>query len=287
MASMRARLLRGALERASGSSPVQVPEYPLRVRSRWGWEQPPLTSVATWLAARESHYTEAVDDVLAMAEWAAAVDRTGSTPGEPYWENDYWGTVDALFQCAALKRRDPALYMEVGSGWSTLFARRAIGDFGLRTRIVSIDPSPRTDVDARCDEVIRTPLEETDLTIFDRLSAGDVVFIDGSHTALMNSDSTVFFLEVLPRLAAGVLVGVDDVFLPSDYHSSWVERVYGEQYLLAAFLLGGADGWTVRFPGFWLTQASPAAGRFAGVWPRVENRFGRFASSFWMERTAA
>jgi hypothetical protein len=279
------KLLRRALERATGSSPVLVPEYPMRLRARWGWGADPLGPMAAWLAAREPDYEQSVADAADLADWATDVARTGAGPGQPQWENDYWGTVDALMQCAALKRRDPGLYLEVGSGWSTLFARRAITDFGLRTRIVSIDPDPRADVDAVCDEVVRAPFEDAGLAAFERLGAGDVVLMDGSHTALMNSDATVFLLEVLPRVPAGVLVGIDDVFLPDDYPPTWVSRIYGEQYVLAAFLLGGAHGWTVRFPGWWLTGHSGLGARFDALWPTVENRFGRHGGSFWLERT--
>ena len=281
------RFLRRALERVSGVSPVLVPEFPLDLRARWGWGSPVADAVAARLAAGEADYAPAVDDAAALADWAATIGRTPNRPGDPCWENEYWGTVDALVQCAALKRRDPALYLEVGSGWSTLFARRAIEDFGLRTRIVSIDPEPRAEVDARCDEVIRERFEHVDLALFDRLTSGDVVLFDGSHTALMNSDATVFFLEVLPRIPEGVLVGIDDVFLPWDYPPQWVYRVYGEQYLLATFLLGGAQGWTVRFPGWWVVEESQLNERFADLWPVVENRLGRHAGSFWLERTGS
>jgi hypothetical protein len=279
-------MLRRALERAAGSSPALVPEYPLRIRPRWGWGAPLLAPVVARLEAGEAGYEPMVDDVVELAGWAADIPRKPFGPGEPAWENDYWGTIDALMQCAALRRRDPALYLEVGSGWSTLFARRAISDFGLRTRIVSIDPQPRAEVDASCDEVLRHPLEDADLGIFGTLAPGDVVFVDGSHTALMSSDATVFFLEVLPTLPAGVLVGVDDVFLPADYPPTWVDRIYGEQYLLAAFLLGAGPEWAIRFPGWWLAERSPSRERFEPLWPIVENRFGRGASSFWLERTA-
>lgn len=263
-----------------------VPEYPLRPRARWGWGEPPLTAIADWLAEHEGDYEESVQDVLDLAEWAAGIPGSDPPPGQPCWENDYWGTLDALAQCAALRRRDPALYLEVGSGWSTLFARRAVVDFGLRTQIVSIDPEPRTAVEAHCGEVVRRPLEELDLAVFDRLADGDMLLLDGSHTALMNSDATVFFLEIMPRLAPGVLVGIDDVFLPDDYHPTWVGRAYGEQYLLAAFLIGGAAGWTVRFPGRWLSTHWDRSGCFEPVWPTVANRFGRTAASFWLERDA-
>jgi Methyltransferase domain len=265
-----------------GSGPALVPEYRLRIRARWGWEGPVLSEVAQRLEAGARDYERTVEDACSLEQWARTIARQ-PRPGQPCWENDWWGSVDALVQCAALKRRDPALYIEVGSGFSTLFARRAITDFGLRTRVVSVDPHPRSDVEASCDEAIRAPLDEIDLTLFNRLVAGDILLIDGSHTALMNSDATVLLLEVLPRLPAGVLIGIDDVFLPWDYPPTWAGRMYGEQYLLAAMLLGGAEAFGVRFPGWWVVEHSPLASRLESLWPTIENRFGRHATSFWIE----
>ena len=280
------QLLRRALERLHGSSPVLVPEFAFTPHARWGWGGRPVASaVAERLAANAPAYESDVQAVVEMLEWARSIPRLATKPGEPCWENSYWGTVDALMQCAALKARDPALYVEIGSGYSTLFARRAISDFGLRTKIVSIDPHPRADIDACCDEVIRRPMQDAGLEVFARLGTDDVLFIDGSHLALMGSDATVFFVEVLPGLGPGVLVGIDDVFLPWDYPPEWAGRVYAEQYLLATLLLGGAHGWRVRFPGWWLVEESQLAPRFEPLWPVVENRFGRHAGSFWLERT--
>jgi hypothetical protein len=102
--------------------------------------------------------------------------------------------------------------------------------------------------------------------------------------SLMNSDATVFFVELLPRIPAGVLIGIDDVFLPWDYPPTWAGRAYGEQYLLAAFLLGGGGGFTVHFPAWWVVECSSLASRLDRLWPVVENSFGRHATSFWMER---
>jgi hypothetical protein len=227
------------------------------------------------------HGERIADELAELTEWARTVPRSAEVG--PRWENDYWGGLDAVWQVRSLRARDPARYVEVGSGFSTLFARKAISDFGLRTRITSIDPSPRREVDAVCDEAIRTPLEDADLSVFESLRAGDIVFIDGSHVVGMNSDAVVFFLEVLPRLPAGVLVGIDDVYLPWDYHPTWVARGYGEQYLLAAYLLGGAPD-AISFPGFLVAKALADDARLAGLWNVVENRFGRLGSSFWFER---
>jgi hypothetical protein len=276
--------LRRGLERLHASSPALVPEYPLELRARWGWDEaPPLAPLASWFEQRREDYEDAIADVCELLEWARGVPRSAPPPGQPCWENDWWGTIDALVQVDALRRRDPVLYLEIGSGFSTLFARRAIRDFGLRTRIVSVDPAPRREVDACCDEVIRRPLQEVAGSLAGRLAPSDIVLVDASHVALMNSDATVFFLELLPQLPPGVLVGIDDVFLPWDYPPSWWSRIYGEQYLLGAFLLGGAGDFTVRFPGWWLNECSPLAARFEALWPVVENRFGRHCTSFWME----
>ena len=264
--------------------PSLVPEYPLPLRSRWGWSAPVLAPLARVLEAGSAHYEQLVADTCELLDWAREIPRTATGPGEPAWENDFWGGLDALVQCAALKRRNPAVYLEIGAGSSTRFARRAITDFGLRTRIVSVDPDPREDVEALCDELIRRRLDEVDVALFDRLAPGDVILLDGSHVALMNCDATIFFLEILPRLPAGVLIGVDDIFLPWDYPPTWTERLYGEQYLLAAHLLGGGSGVRVRFPGWWLVECSPLSRRFDPLWPIVENRFGRRAASFWVER---
>jgi Methyltransferase domain len=281
------RLLRRALERLRSSRPALVPEYPLHLAARWGWGgRAELTAVADLLEAQAAGYEAVIADACELLEWARGIPRHSDTPSAPCWENDYWGTVDALVQCAALRRRDPALYIEIGSGHSTQFARRAIEDFSLRTRIVAIDPQPRAPVADSCDELIASALEDVPGSLFDRLGAGDMLFLDGSHVAMMNTDATVFFLEVLPRLPAEVLVGIDDVFLPWDYPPGWSARMYSEQYLLAAMLLAGGGGFSVVFPGWWVVECSRLAQAFTPLWPVVENRFGRHASSFWIERGA-
>ena len=72
--------------------------------------------------------------------------------------------------------------------------------------------------------------------MFDGASDGDVVFLDGSHRTSYTR-ATVFFLELPPRLAGGVLVGVDVVLL-YDYPAEPADCHYSEQYLLAAHLQG-------------------------------------------------
>jgi hypothetical protein len=84
-----------------------------------------------------------------------------------------------------------------------------------------LDPEPRAQIDALCDTSIRRRLEDCDLSMFDQLEAGDILFFDGSHRVFTNSDVTVFFLELMPRLKPGVIVHIHDIFLPC---SSWIAR---------------------------------------------------------------
>jgi hypothetical protein len=200
---------------------------------------------------------------------------------QPFWDNDMFAALDAAALSVILKMLQPRTIMEVGSGNSTKFARWTIERCAMDTKIVSVDPQPRFEVDALCDEVIRAPVEAVDLAAFDRLESGDIFFLDGSHRALMNSDVTVVWLDILPRLRRGVTVHIHDIFLPDDYPLDWSSRFYSEQYLLAASLLAGAD-FRVLFPSHFVQNDSR-------LYPELESRFGhwgiseaaRGGSSFW------
>ena len=173
--------------------------------------------------------------------------------------------------------------MEVGSGNTTKFVRRAISDHGLPTRIVSIDPHPRAEVDGICDEMIRQPLEDIDLAIFSELGAGDMVFVDNSHRSFQNSDVTVVFLDVVPALAPGILLGIHDIFLPLDYPPEWAQRFYNEQYLLAAFLLGGHHGYRIEFPALWTAMHPELAPRLGSLWEHESLQSAeRHGGAFWL-----
>ncbi|WP_426009959.1 class I SAM-dependent methyltransferase [Caulobacter sp. DWR2-3-1b2] len=166
----------------------------------------------------------------------------------PYWSNGFIPPLDGLSLYAMVSMNRPRLYVEVGSGNSTKFVRRAIEDLGLSTRIVSIDPHPRAEIDALCDEVIRQPMEDVAPEVFGRLGRDDMLFVDNSHMACAGSDVAVFFTEVLPALASGVVYGLHDMPLPLDYDERMAPRGYNEHYLMAAYLLGGAAGDHVAFP---------------------------------------
>lgn len=264
-------------------STTAVLEYPFEPRARWGWDQPRHAGLAELFDGDLDRYRETIRSVMGCIPHMAEIP-VASSPGEPCWDNVYWSGLDGLLLYATVVERDPRTYLEVGSGNSTLFVRKAVRDHGLRTEIVSIDPHPRADVDALCDRVERHRLQDADLSLFDGLSAGDVVLLDGTHTVFMNSDTAVAFLDVLPRLPAGVIVAIHDIFLPWDYPPEWTDRWYGEQYLVGALLLARSPDWVVRFPAFYASRHPELAPLLAPLQRIVPDPPGIGGSSLWLER---
>ncbi len=107
----------------------------------------------------------------------------------------------------------------------------------LNAEIVSIDPMPLAEIDQLADTVIRKPFENIDFDILDEFHENDILFVDNSQRILPNSDSMVFYLEILPRLKRGVIVPIHDTYLPYDYPQFMCDRFYSEQYGLAMYLL--------------------------------------------------
>lgn len=198
-----------------------------------------------------------------MGDQAAAMSRIpleadAEDPSQPHWANGWLPSLDAMMLYSLIVERRPATYFEMGSGNSTKFVRRAIRDHGLPTRIVSIDPQPRAEIDAICDEVIRSRVEDTDIAaIAARARPGDVVFVDNSHRAFPGSDVTVSLLEWMPALPAGTIFGVHDICLPFDYHPCFTDYFYNEQYLVGMYLLGGAVHDKVMMPVYYAQRAEP------------------------------
>jgi hypothetical protein len=270
--------------RTLGRANVLVLDYPVDPQPRWGHGQPDHPQLLELLARAEPRYLHWIERFSAFGDGyrAIAVDETAD-PRQPFWSNRMMSGLDAAAIYALIGHRQPERYVEVGSGNSTKFARQAISDFGLATRITSIDPHPRAEIDELCDEVIRAPFETVDLGLFAELGPRDLVLVDNSHRVLQNSDATVAFLDLLPIVPAGVMVGIDDIFLPADYPPEWRYRYYSEQYALAAFLLGGHSGYAIELPVAYLTRTSSLA---PTVREQLRLPVGVEGNTFWMSRAA-
>ena len=268
-----------------GRYDFKIGDYPYHAEIRYGAGRPAHRELADLIGAGRQRYAAFLDQAADLRPDFADVPLGGTyEAAAPFWLNAWFSPLDAVALTAMLRAHRPAQFLEVGSGVSTKYARRAITRYGLPTAITSIDPQPRNAVDQLCDRVVREPLERTDLSLFEALEPGDIAFLDSSHRSFQGSDVTVFFLEVLPRLKAGVIVHVHDVYLPYDYISGHVTQLWNEQYLLATALLFGPQRFEVLFPSWFVHEDQ-------GLRAHAEARFRQgamaeldlYGSSFWMQ----
>jgi len=265
------------------------------LRSRWGHGAAAHPQLLAVLERGRADY----DQLLAEIEQHTAVLRAvrqehdPNNPLAPCWNNIWFTALDATMLVSFLLARCPKNYLEIGSGNSTMFASHTRDAASLPTIISSIDPRPRAEIDSICQRKIRAPLEDCDLALFNELTAGDILFFDGSHRVFMNSDVTVFFLEVIQRLKPGVLVHIHDIFLPADYPPDWSQSLFAEQYMLAAMLLCGAPPFKVIFPGYFVGSDPALSAKARGILDafgipfNYPNAARTLPSSFWLEITGA
>ncbi|MFZ5906224.1 MAG: tetratricopeptide repeat protein [Nitrospirota bacterium] len=260
-----------------------VLDYPVNPTPRYGYGKLPHEKLYEIINTRRDSYRHSISLFRKYDDFFIQIPRTGNIPAGPAWINGWLPGLDGVLLYGFLALNNPATYCEIGSGNSTLFARQAIQDQGLRTKIVSVDPRPRADIDAICDEVIRQPAEDIAVTRFDALDAGDILFVDNSHRVFMNSDVTAVFLDILPRLKQGVIVALHDIFLPYDYPPAWKDRYYSEQYLLAACLLGGCERFELLLPAAFVSNDDELREGMASLWKKLDLDDGETGgSSFWM-----
>jgi predicted O-methyltransferase YrrM len=203
---------------------------------------------------------------------------------EPHWNNQFLPGLDIAMLYTLLREKNPARYLEIGSGNSTKVARKAIKEGKLQTHITSVDPFPRATIDHLADTVIRKKLEEADVpALIKDLKSGDFLFIDNSHRSFPNSDVTVFFLDILPALEKGVIVQIHDIYLPFDYPQFMCDRFYNEQYLLAVALLSNPQKYKVIAPNYFISQDKDL-GKVLEKWWAYPAMQGveRHGGSFWL-----
>ena len=261
--------------------PAVFLSYPLHVHPRYGYSREAHPELYKFLNNRRSEYRELL---LSFGSYSDDLRRISlrDSAGDACWLGSMLPPLDSAALYCLLRMIQPKRYLEIGSGYSTKMTRRAARDANLQTEIISIDPHPRLEVDAICDRVIREYLENADLAVFDELQSGDILFFDGSHCCYTNSDVTVFFLEVLPRLKRGVIVQIHDIALPYDYPPDWNERFYSEQYLLACCLINNPNRYNVLLPSHFVSRDQELNGTLQPLWEGSLARLEAVGTSFWL-----
>ena len=261
-------------------------DYKVDFKPRYGHGKPPHKELYQIIDANRAVYSEFIKNALSFKESLNTIKKSEeeSDVNQPVWNNDFLPGLDIVAIYAMLAINKPNKYVEVGSGNSTKVAFKAKRENNLSTEIISIDPNPRAEIDHLADTIIRKPFEDVDYDVILNLEENDILFIDNSHRILPNSDSMVFFMEILPKLKKGVIVHIHDVYLPYDYPQFMCDRFYTEQYGLAFFLLANADKYKTIFPNYFVSEDAELKAQLTPFW-KHKNLEGveQHGGSFWLQ----
>lgn len=260
-------------------------DHPVKPAPRFGYDRPPHRIIEEVLHSYREDFKSILKGTWDHKDRILEIPKNGDEKdgSQPTWNNGFFPGLDVITLYSMIAQFEPSRYIEVGSGNSTKIVHKAKQDQGLSTRIISIDPEPRTDVGDIPDELIKERLEDIDLSIFDELGPNDVLFIDNSHRVLPNSDAMVVFMEILPYLNDHVLVHFHDIYLPYDYPSFMCDRFYSEQYCLAPFMIADPVKYRPVLPNYYVYKDEELASFVAPFFAEeqlkdVEDHGG----SFWL-----
>lgn len=240
------------LQRAQAAAPQFVPP------GHFYSAVPPLTEVrarASHIFDRNCRTVAGVD--LREAEQLALLERfaeyyrdhpftaTQREDRRYFFENPHYSYSDALFLHCMLRHIRPKRVIEVGSGYSSA-ATLDTCELFLGNEVDCTFIEPYTDLlrsilkpgDTERINIIEKPLQDVPVSLFEGLTANDILFIDSTHVSRVGSDVNYLFFEVLPALRPWVVIHFHDVFWPFEYPESWIEegRQWQEDYVLRAFL---------------------------------------------------
>jgi predicted O-methyltransferase YrrM len=204
--------------------------------------------------------------------------------------NDMFGATSGRWLAGAIGSIRPKRYVEIGSGFSSAL----ILDINDEQRpddpihCTFIDPKPdrllgllRAGDEEHCD-FLKCPVQEVDLSVFDRLESDDVLFIDSSHVAKSESDVVTELFTILPRLKSGVYIHFHDIPYPFDYPRRWLveqNRSWNEAYFLRAFLMHNTS-YPVHFWTDYFALFCGPEGERTGLAAAMTQR----ASSIWLRK---
>eukprot|EP00802_Teleaulax_amphioxeia_P008405 Tamp_08414.p1 GENE.Tamp_08414~~Tamp_08414.p1 ORF type:complete len:620 (+),score=85.41 Tamp_08414:66-1925(+) len=190
---------------------------------------------------------------VSLLDACSARGSSGAVKNEPAWswsQNGMFNTQDAVVLHCIIRHFRPSTVIEIGAGHSTRVgvAAALINSLeGHGGKYVIVEPFP-----ARVPKkmpgaytLLEMFVEKVSMEQFLSLARNDVLFIDSSHLIGLHLDQVtkkkmvwqdvaMEFTELIPRLAAGVIIHVHDIPFPLPLW--YKERGYTEQFILQALL---------------------------------------------------
>lgn len=219
-----------------------------------GWGESPIVGKNDWEQAErpqpaiggiDFRFDDQVQLINDLAQYWYGIPHD-AVEGWRYHSSMMFQPPDAMVYHAMLRHFRPNRVIESGSGFTSALALDTRDRFMPDLELTFIEPHPDHRLDALIRDTDRSncqiypqPIQDVSLDLFDKLQAGDFLFADTAHVAKTGSEVNWIVFNVLPRLAAGVIVHFHDVFWPFEYPTDWLEdgRSYSEIYLLRALMM--------------------------------------------------
>lgn len=213
---------------------------------------------------------------------------------EFYTENQSFSYGCAAGTHCILRHFKPRHVIEVGSGNSSLVIAKALSlnaqDTSEEAEYISVDPYPQSMIEGgltALTRLVKERVELLDVSFFDRLGNNDVLFIDSGHVVRIGGDVNYLILDVLPRLAQGVIVHFHDIGLPYEYAKAYFANpkfrmFWTEAYLLQAFLCYNTKFEILLALNYLMTEHQEV---FRAAFPLYDpDKYRAVSGSFWIQR---
>jgi len=161
------------------------------------------------------------------------------------FDNIYFSYGDVVTLYSMMRHFQPKRIIEVGSGFSSA-AMLDVNElfFNSQIEFTFIEPyadrlrALLSDEDLSRVSLLDHPVQQVDLSEFEKLEKGDILFIDSSHVSKTGSDVNDLMSRILPQLKPGVIIHLHDILWPFEYPKKWLKsgRAWNEAYLVRAFL---------------------------------------------------
>ena len=180
-----------------------------------------------------------------------------------YYKNGYFSYTDGIILACLLLDLRPKKIIEIGSGFSSALMIDINERFlDNQVDITFIEPYPERlhslldQADKDTYTIHATEVQNVDITVYDSLEEGDLLFIDSSHILKTGSDLWHQIFNILPRLKKGVIIHFHDIFYPFEYSRDWVYggKAYNETYFVRAFLMYNEAFKVQLFPHYLLSK---------------------------------
>jgi len=179
-------------------------------------------------------------------EFNPPIDGDKENPSDFFWKNPYFSYSDAMAYYCVIRHFKPKKIVEIGSGFSTLVADKAIKKNG-HGEIVIIEPYPMK-ILSKLETVKKIEnkfVQDIKISkLINLVESANIWFIDSTHTVKNGSDCLYIYLKAMPEIKTNLIVHSHDIFLPYPLPKEWATNLHiywTEQYLLYSYLLKNQD----------------------------------------------